>query len=468
MEPETAESTPPRFPVRGLLWLTGVGLLLRLAFVLLEPATAPVADERTWTNWALEVLLSERVALNPLRTRMIFYPPLYPYFIALTWLPFRSLLAVKLAQVAVSTALIPAVGRVATLWLGPRVGLVAAALAAFDPMLVWFSAHFWSETLFLTILWWAFERLLAADRRRSTGLAVAAGLLLGVSILTRETALYFAPLAALWLGWGRRRQGLVLGGAFLVAALAVVAPWTWRNAKVFDGAFVPVSTAGGLNLWQGNAPITRYEVYVLYDQVGGRVNQYRYARRRGLELIWERQPWWAFEKLRDEMPHFWEAENQAMIHVQRGAYGPVRPLAAAAAAAVTVLPWLVVLGFFAVGLAALPFDRTALLLVGFLVFHNALHVVTHGFARYRLPVMPVVFAVAAFAFVAWRRGELRLAGPRRVAAAVLLIVAALVVAPSLRNAVRHPAYDLRAPLELRHPKTGEPALEAPQEAPTPG
>lgn len=462
MPPEPSTTPSTAFPTRELLWLTGIGLLLRAAFVLLEPTAPPVADERTWTNWALEVLLSERVALNPLNTRMIFYPPLYPYFIALTWLPFGSLLAVQLAQVLVSAALIPAVGRVGTLWLGRRAGLVAAAVTAFEPMLIWFSAHFWSETLFLTILWWAFERLLQADLRRKTGLAVAAGLLWGVSILTRETALYFTPLAACWLAWGRRRDGgLVRAAAFLLAALVVVAPWTWRNARVFEGAFVPVSTAGGLNLWQGNAPISRYEVYVLYDEVEGRVEQYRYARQRGLELIRERQPWWLFEKLRDELPHFWEAENQAMIHIQRGAYGPVRPLAAAAAAAVTIAPYLLVLGVFAVGLAALRFDRRTALLLGFLFFHNALHIVTHGFARYRLPVMPVVFVVAAAAFVAWRGGELRLAGPRRVAAGVLLALAALLVAPGLGNAARHPAYDLRQPLELRHPRTGEPAQESP-------
>jgi 4-amino-4-deoxy-L-arabinose transferase-like glycosyltransferase len=462
MPPETP-SPPPSPPLPGarLLWLTLAGLLLRLAFVLLEPSVPPVADERTWTNWALEVLLSERVALDPLKTRMIFYPPLYPYFIALVWLPFRSLMAVQLAQVLVSAALIPAVGRVAARWLGPRAGLVAAAITAIDPVLIWFSAHFWSETLFLAILWWGFERLLEADRRHSAGLALAAGLLFGVSILTRETALYFAPLAALWLGWGRRRHAWARGAVFLLATVAVVAPWTWRNARVFDGAFVPVSTAGGLNLWQGNAPISRYEVYVLYDQVGGRVNQYRYARQRGLELIWERQPWWIFEKLRDEMPHFWETENQAMIHIQRGAYGPMRPLWAASSAAVTVLPWLAVLGLFALGLARLQWDRRALLLLGFLVFHNALHVVTHGFARYRLPVMPVVFAVAALAFLAWRDRAPPLVGPRRLAAGLLLALAALLVAPSLASALRHPAYDLRAPLELRHPRTGEPAQEAP-------
>ena len=47
----------------------------------LEPETRPIADERTWLDWA-GILLSERVQLHPLRTAMIFYPPVYPYLLA--------------------------------------------------------------------------------------------------------------------------------------------------------------------------------------------------------------------------------------------------------------------------------------------------------------------------------------------------------------------------------------------------
>jgi hypothetical protein len=72
-----------------------------------------------------------------------------------------------------------------------------------------------------------------------------------------------------------------------------------------------------------------------------------------------------------------------------------------------------------------------------------------------------VFAVEALAFLAWRDRAPPLVGPRRLAAGLLLALAALLVAPSLASALRHPAYDLRAPLELRHPRTGEPAQEAP-------
>jgi len=432
---------------RPLLGLAAAGFLVRILFVWFEPATQPIADERTWTNWAIGNLLSAKVGLNPFRTRMVFYPPIYPYFIALSYAPFGTLTAVKLAQAGVGAALVPAVGRVGALVFGARAGVVAAGLAAFYPDLVWFGAHFWSEIVFLTILWWAIERLLVAHETGRRSHVVVAGLLWGLGILTRETILYLTPLVGIWLALAARRQGgPVRGGLFVATALLVVAPWTARNAIVFDGALVPVSTAGGLNLWQGNAGLTRQQVYDLYAQVHGRVEQYNHARRKGLEAIWARQPTWLFEKIRDEMPRFWEADSLALIHIQRGAYGPVRPVAAVSAAAVVLLPYLALVALFVIGVASLPVSSSRLLLLGLLVSYNSLHVVTHGFARYRLPIMPVLFLFAAAAFVELRTRGWPALSPRRRALAVALSLAfvALLI-PSAQTLLRHPAYDLSSP-----------------------
>lgn len=424
------------------LWLLALlGLVARAAFLLLEPSTHPIADERTWTNWAVENLVTEKVRFNPLRTRMIFYPPLYPYFIAAPYALFGSLEAVKWAQILVSSLLVPAVGRVGGLAFGERAGLGAAAVCAFYPDFIWFSVHFWSETLFLTLLWWAFERMLGADARRSLPLALAAGGLWGLAILTRETGLYFTPLAALWLGWRRGREGgRARGAAYLVAAALVVLPWSYRNWVLFD-AFVPVSTAGGLNLYQGNAPLSRQEVYDRYEAVHGRVEQYRWARSMGIRAILDRQPRWIFEKLASEMPRFWEADSLALVHIKRGAYGDVRAVAAVAAWVLTALPYLALLCLFVAGLAALHWERRSALLVGFLVVYNLLHVATHGFARYRMPIVPIVFMVAAYAYVLARENRYpALSRGRRVAAAALALGLASSVVPSLVVNFKDPAF----------------------------
>ncbi len=430
---------------RKLLLLTCCALLVRVAFLLLEPETQPIADERTWVNWAVENLVTPKVSFSPFRTRMIFYPPLYPYFIAVLYWLFGALVAVKWAQVLVGVLLVPALGRLGARVFGEGAGLAAAAWVAFYPDFVWYSVHFWSETLYLVVLWWAFERLLAADRAPAWWPAALAGVLWGLAVLVRETSLYATPLVALWLLVRRGRQGRARAAAFFLAASLAIAPWTYRNWVVFR-AFVPVSTAGGLNLWQGNAGIPREQVYVLYDAVQGRVEQYRHAREMGIRAVIERQPWWIFEKLRDEMPRFWEADSLALIHIRRGAYGTVGGGWALASALLVMLPYLVLLSLFVAGLLRVPASRELALLLGFLVLHNLLHVATHGFARYRMPVMPVLFVIAGY-WLATRSAEsaapltrLRLA--LATAAALALAVS---VAPSLRDAVVHPAYGLVPP-----------------------
>jgi hypothetical protein len=242
--------------------------------------------------------------------------------------------------------------------------------------------------------------------------------------------LYFLPLAALWLAW--RRPGGARRAALLVAtALLVVLPWTLRNWVVFD-ALVPVSTAGALNLWQGNARLTRQEVYEEYWAVHGRIAKYEHARRRGVEAVLERQPFWILEKLRDEMPEYWAVHGQPVVHVERGAYGPVNRPIAYAAIAVVLLPYLALLVLFVAGIAWLPRARVPVLLLSFLAFYVLLHVASHGYPRYRLPSMPVVYLVAAHGLSAWRtRPRPALGRARGIAAAAVALALALSVGPSL-------------------------------------
>jgi hypothetical protein len=139
---------------------------------------------------------------------------------------------------------------------------------------------------------------------------------------------------------------------------------------------------------------------------------------------------------------FWEAESMALIHVKRGAYGKVAPGAALALSALMLAPYLAVLVLAVRGVYRLPWGRAAVLLLLFAAYYNAIHVVAHGFNRYRLPVMPVLFVLAAWG---WRPDP---GAPfRRAAAAVTAIVLAASVAPSLALQWRHCAYGIADPRE---------------------
>jgi 4-amino-4-deoxy-L-arabinose transferase-like glycosyltransferase len=426
---------------RRLLALTLGGLAVRLLWVLLEPVTHPIADETMWVAWGAQNLPSPEVAFSPLRLRFVFHPPLYLYFVGVPFALFGTLEAVKYAQCLAGVLLVPALGLLGRRAFGERTALLAAGIAAFYPELVWFASHFWAETVFTVLLWWALERLVAADGEGGGKAALASGLLWGLAVLTRETVLYFLPLAALWLAW-RRKGGARRVAMLLAVAALVVLPWTVRNWLVFE-AFVPVSTSGALNLWQGNTRLTRQEVYEEYWAVPGKIDKYWHARRRAVETILERQPLWIFEKLRDEMPAFWAVHGQPIVHLERGGYGVVARPKALVAVAIVLLPYLALLVLFVAGLAALPRGRAPVLLLGFLAFYVLLHVVAHGYPRYRLPALPVLFLVAAqgWACRPWSKTREGCPGPgraRRLAAAATALVLVFSVGPSLLGWVTRP------------------------------
>jgi 4-amino-4-deoxy-L-arabinose transferase-like glycosyltransferase len=417
------------------------GLAVRLLFLVFEPPTPLVADEWMWTTWGAEVLPSEEVAFSPLKLRFVFHPPVYPYFIGIHFAVFGTLegalAAVKVTQCLLGALLVVAVGLIGAGTFGDRAGLFAAAVTAFYPELVWFCSHLWAETVFAVLLWWGFERLLQADARGSVGVAAAAGAVLGLAVLTRETVLYFLPVAAFWLAW-RRNGGARRAAVLLVTALVVVLPWTLRNWMVFR-TFVPVSTAGALNLWQGNTELSRPEVYEEYWAVRGRVQKYHYTREKAIEAILDRQPLWLFEKLRDEMPAYWAAHGQPIVHMERGAYKNVPRPVAFTAIAVVLVPYLAVLGLFVVGIAALPRGRPAALLLAFLLFYVLLHVAAHGYPRYRVPSLPVLFLVAGQGWVFLRSRPRPRLSPRRLgSAAAVALVLVLSVGPSLVSWVTEP------------------------------
>jgi 4-amino-4-deoxy-L-arabinose transferase-like glycosyltransferase len=431
---------------RALVLLTGLALALRVGYLLLEPRCALTGDEPSWIEIGRRISRAA-VAFSPLRSDLIFYPPVYPYFVGALFRAFGTMRAVLWAQAVLGALLVPVVGLAGARAFGRRVGLLAAAATAFYPELLWYPAHYWSETVFLLLLWGAIERTLAADGDGSRGAAVAAGLLWGLATLTRELSLYLVPIAALWLlhprhadSTGRLRSGglrpapggVARAGLLVLVTLLTVLPWTLRNAIVFR-TFIPVSTMGGLNLWQGNTTLTHLQIYEVLATKGGAVEQDRYCRAMAWETIASRQPAWAFQKIGEQMPEFWKAGSEVLDHLAgREACGPLSVTRLVPIELVLLLPYLAVLGLFLVGLVRVRFTGEAFFLLVLLAAYNAAHVVAYATTRFRVPVLPVVFMVAAAVVLGRRDGALLpLRGWRLLLLAALALAALATLAPGL-------------------------------------
>jgi dolichyl-phosphate-mannose-protein mannosyltransferase len=164
-------------------------------------------------------------------------------------------------QALAGTLLIAAVFGLAAMLAGAGAGLVAAALVAFYPPLIFYTSDLLSELLGTLALAVAMLRLgvawrmSAAPARRQAVAFALAGAAFGTAVLVRADLLVLPLLMAAMGGVlvarrTDRRRGLVTGGALLGGTLVVLAPWCIQ-ASAQAGRFVPVTRAGGSSLFIG-------------------------------------------------------------------------------------------------------------------------------------------------------------------------------------------------------------------------
>jgi tetratricopeptide (TPR) repeat protein len=247
-----------RWEVAVLLSALAAGAVLRLAFL------HDLRDALLFRHPALdshEYLMAARAILSGrlLWQEMSIHSPLYAYVLAGLLAVFgQSLLVVRVAQ-----ALLVGVGGCAAAWGLARTcgGRVAAAVS------VWLAATLWPlvyhdgeilvESLVVLLNTLALLALVRARGRRAH--LAAAGILLGLSTLTRPNAAAFVPVAALWAGWAgagdgaRAWRGAVARAAAVgLPAALVIAPLLLHNHAI-SGRWILQSNSG-VNFYQGNSP----------------------------------------------------------------------------------------------------------------------------------------------------------------------------------------------------------------------
>lgn len=256
---------------RLILAAVAAGLVARLAFGLLYWTDKPLThDEREYLALADSVAAGRGFtydAAHETGTAQQFgRAPAYPLFLAAIGAgrgTQSSPARVKVAQAVVGAIGVWLIGTLALRYAGPAAGATAAAIAAFYPPLVWICAYVLSESLYSTLALAAallLDRALdraGANGRAAAGvlLAAGAGLAVGVAALTRPGMVFFLPLAGLWLARQRRTW---LAAVLILVSLAAIAPWTFRNVRVFH-RFVLIASEGGVTFWTGNHPLARGE-----------------------------------------------------------------------------------------------------------------------------------------------------------------------------------------------------------------
>jgi 4-amino-4-deoxy-L-arabinose transferase-like glycosyltransferase len=225
----------------------GVAAVARLAYLFeirgLELTSVLVGDGEVYDAWA------RRIHDDFVGKDVFYQAPLYPYFLALVYgvlgpTVFGARVVQALLGAAGCALLAGAAGRLFSRGVGLAAGL---GLALYGPA-IFFDGIIHKAVLdvfFTSALLYALTRVEAGARRTW---ALAAGLVLGCLVLTRENAAVLWPLLGLWLAW---RVGWRPAVVFALGTVLAVAPVAVRNYAV-GGELVLTTSQFGPNFYIGN------------------------------------------------------------------------------------------------------------------------------------------------------------------------------------------------------------------------
>jgi 4-amino-4-deoxy-L-arabinose transferase-like glycosyltransferase len=186
------------------------------------------------------------------------HPPAFSFVLAaLDLVHIRSIDAHRVALAFISAGGVLAMGLLGRRLAGPGVGLLAAGIAALDPLWVQWGGYIMSESIYLVVIpTMLLVALRCIDRPTRWNFATL-GVLIGVATLTRSEAVDFVVLLGLVvvaLAASRWRDRIVFGVVFLAGVTLIVGPWLIRN-EVQMGAPM-LSSDGGTTLSGSYAPTT--------------------------------------------------------------------------------------------------------------------------------------------------------------------------------------------------------------------
>ena len=179
--------------------------------------------------------------------------PLYPAFVALVSFLTGGyhIWAVQAAQCLLAALTCMLLYAIFRRTLGERTARWAGLACALYPMLIWYTPRMWTET-FLTFILAGFTLTLIVLLQHPTAWRAAlCGAMAGIAALSKGIALIFVlltPLVLLLRFSGKAWRWLVF---VVLAAIVLVAPWTWRNWQL-SGQFLPIHANGGYNFYLGN------------------------------------------------------------------------------------------------------------------------------------------------------------------------------------------------------------------------
>ena len=364
---------------------------------------APIVDAVMYDQSAMKIVRSTPV------TKAFYQAPLYSYFLALIYKIFgHDYLLPRLFQSIIGAVNCVMIMRIGERLFGWRAGLLAGYIAAFYGPLIYFDGEllrpvlitFFGLLLLLAVLRWTEDRPIWA---------AVAGLMMGLSAITRENILIIIPVVVIYFWVSSKHRRWLAPAVFLFVSVLPILPVTINNYKQ-SCDFVPVSTQGGMNFYIGNSAdsdrLTSLQPGIEWEKMA-------FAPREDLgddPKPSEFQTWFVKETFKDisRAPSVWlrklakkfylvfygeELTPNSDINLYREHSWLLRILIFSCGP--LYIPFGLLFPFFVLGIVSQKVDKDKWLLIGYIAAYSLSLALFHVRARYRLPIAPAMIPFAA-------------------------------------------------------------------------
>lgn len=392
---------------RPLLWIFFFGLLIRIAWVVIDPAQ-PVSDFAWYDRVARNIATGAGYTISAGKPTA-YRPPAYPLFLAGIYRLFNgSLLVARLGNALLGAAAVLLNYELARRFFSQREAIWSAALVAFTPSLILYNGLHASENLAVAAILATMLCVQIGMDQNHRGWFVLSGLLLGIASLTRGSLLL---LPLVWLAWliirgVSLRQPLTIMAWLAIGIAIPLLPWIIRNAVTLD-YFIPLSTNDGINLLISFNPLSEGK-FIPADKIPGvshlreqNLDEYTFslaARNLATEFIRSEPlralklaPLKAFYLYRDDVSGVsWTNSN------------PVRPIPDRIILVLTIIAQgyymlLMLLAFAALfTYRKLPKDGRWIFILTPILYLTLLHMIFFGDDRFHLPLLPFYAIFSGF------------------------------------------------------------------------
>jgi len=277
-----------------------------------------------------------------------------------------------------------------------RISFLAAFFMAFDPASVYFSNLVLYDTLLSVLLLIFIILLYLAVKRKDLWLSIGAGIMAGIMTLVSASMVLIVPFCfiVLFLAFNTRKNITLKLGVIFVSMMMVMSPWIFRNYKIHK-TFILTTTQGGAGLYESVGPeanggpvgsIVREKYKDIFDQKG----------EIELDQYWRQK---AYQSIRDDPTRFTKLAIKKFFRMWSITinYQSAHPVLYNTVSIMFYLPIFLLLmaSFFYVK----DRWRNCLILIIPIVYKTMIHMVFIGSVRYRVPLMPFVSIMAAFALI---------------------------------------------------------------------